>query len=426
LRKGPEGADDVQVGFGEGVGIDFGKRGPGVVGAFEVAGTPGPNAREVGVQGYGEMAVGVGDGDEMGTHLDVDAHFFHEFAGDAFGHRFAVLDFAAGEFPKAGEHALVGASLGDENLVFGVEHDGGSDDFVGDFRLLGFDGECLGGTERCRLANAAHGAFGADGTARLADDGPQFHPSLVEGAGGMAFEQLVGELAEEAPRARQGDVGGHGKEAGKHPGDVAVENGKGLPEREGSDGCGRVGAEARECGQQGRILGKVPVVLPYEDGGGFVDLAGPGVVPEAFPKFQHVLKGSFGKDAWVREASKEAQKIGDDGIHPRLLEHDFRNPGCVGATGRRPPRQVARMGRKPWQQMGEDGAADGAQRLGRSDGHGGQDSGKQAIGQSQGRCHSCTGRMCRMWPHGKANENHLQKRYAPAPNRCPPSKIRNF
>ena len=370
--EGAEGVDDAVVGLGEGIGVEVVAGDPGVVGAFDMAGASGADAGEVGVEVDGEMAVGVGDGDEMGPDLDDDAHFFLQFAGDALGHGFALGDFAAGEFPQAGEHAFFGEALGDEDLVFGVENDGGADDFVGNFHFLFLDGEGMGGFEFGGAARAAQGAFGAAGGAGGADEGAEFHPGFVGRAGLVAQEEGVGELLEFLFGGGESDVVGEGEQAGEDANDVAVEHGEGEAEGEGGDGGGGVGAEAGEGGELGGGGGEGSAVVADEELGGLVELAGAGVVAEAFPEFEHVLEGGGGEGGGVGEAGKKAQEVGDDGVHAGLLEHDFRDPDGVRPARLGAPGQVAGACRKPGQQAAADGGAQGFDGWGRRDGHGGE------------------------------------------------------
>ena len=174
------------VGLGEWVVVELGGADPGVAGAVDVAGASGEDAGEVGVEVDGEVGVGVADGDEMGADFDADAHFLEEFACDALGHGFAGGDFPAGEFPQAGEHAFFGVALGDQDLVAGVEDDGGADDFVGHFGFPFLDGVSFGVGGGGGAADGLHGAGGAAGGARGADERAEFHPCLVGLGGAVA------------------------------------------------------------------------------------------------------------------------------------------------------------------------------------------------------------------------------------------------
>lgn len=73
-------------------------------------------------------ADGGGAAGEEGADGDGEAELFGDFAGEGGGGGFAGFDFAAREFPFAGE-AAVGAALGDEALV--ALRDGGADNVEG-------------------------------------------------------------------------------------------------------------------------------------------------------------------------------------------------------------------------------------------------------------------------------------------------------
>ena len=74
-----------------------------------------------------------------------------------------------------------------------------------------------------------------------------------------------------------------------------------------------------------------------------VQVARAGVVTEPGPQVQHVIHGRIGQRHHVREALHEAPEVRDDGRHLRLLQHDLRHPGAIGAVAaaRMPlPRQI--------------------------------------------------------------------------------------
>ena len=61
-----------------------------------------------------------------------------------------------------------------------------------------------------------------------------------------------------------------------------------------------------------------------------------------------------GKGGGGGKPGQKAPEIGHDGVHPRLLQHDFRDPDGVGRPRFRAPRQVARVAREPRQQAAPD------------------------------------------------------------------------
>ena len=223
--------------------------------------------------------------------------------------------------------------------------------------MLGFRG----------AAGVAQGAFGTAGVARRADQRAELHPRLVGGAGPVARQPFVGAALEFLPRGGPADVVGQGEQAGKDADHVAVEHGERLAEGEGRDGGDGVGPQAGEGGERGGIGRQAPAVVAHEDLRGSVDLAGAGIVAEAFPQLEDVPEGGGGQRGGIGKPGEKAPEIGHDGVYPRLLQHDFRDPDGVGRPRFRAPRQVARVAREPRQQAVPD---DGRHVLDPVSGHG--------------------------------------------------------
>jgi hypothetical protein len=104
-------------------------------------------------------------------------------------------------------------------------------------------------------AQGLHRAHQAGGPDRRAYRGAQLHEALVEVARGRGWHQGAGQPPQLAGRGRRLDVGLDLVEAGQHPGHVAVHQGLAQGERDGSDGPGRVAADARQVAQ-GRGRGR--------------------------------------------------------------------------------------------------------------------------------------------------------------------------
>jgi hypothetical protein len=162
-------------------------------------------------------------------------------------------------------------------------------------------------------------------------------------AGRSPQEQIVGQPLELLLRGGPPDVVGQRQEAGKDADDVAVEDGERVAERERGDGGDRVWPEPGQGGQGGGIGREFAAMVADEEFCRFMDLAGAGVVAEAFPKLEDVLQRGGGEGGGIGKPGHKPPEIGHDGVHPGLLEHDFRNPDGVRPARLRAPGQVARF-----------------------------------------------------------------------------------
>lgn len=100
----------------------------GVLAECDGGGGVGGDGGGVDVEGDEAGADGGGAAGEEGADGDGEAELFGDFAGEGGGGGFAGFDFAAGEFPFAGE-AAVRSALGDEALV--ALRDGGANNVEG-------------------------------------------------------------------------------------------------------------------------------------------------------------------------------------------------------------------------------------------------------------------------------------------------------
>ena len=132
------------VGFGPVELVQLVGARPGDLGVFAERDGAGGDGSGVHVEGDAAGDDGGGAAGEEGADGDGEAELFGDFAGEGGGGGFAGFDFAAGEFPFAGE-AAVGAALGDEALV--ALRDGGANDVKG---RHGRECNCCGRAEsRC-------------------------------------------------------------------------------------------------------------------------------------------------------------------------------------------------------------------------------------------------------------------------------------
>ena len=75
---------------------------------------------------------------------------------------------------------------------------------------------------------------------------------------------------------------------------------------------------------------------------GGLQVAGPGIVAQALPLAQDIVRVGRGQAGDVGEVLHPAQVVPAGGFDLGLLEHDFRHPDAVRVAGsRRAPRQVA-------------------------------------------------------------------------------------
>ncbi len=160
--------------------------------------------------------------------------------------------------------------MGDEDAVAAVQYDGGADDFVGDFFFFSFFGKLVGAPFFMGGADAVHGAFPALRIARQADEGAQFHPGFIDGGGLIVQQEGVGEELELAAGGGPGGVGLYCEKAGKNAYNIAVEYSQGMPEGEGGDGCGGIGAQAWQAGEDGWVVGQAAAMPRCEELRGFM------------------------------------------------------------------------------------------------------------------------------------------------------------
>jgi hypothetical protein len=74
--------------------------------------------------------------------------------------------------------------------------------------------------------------------------------------------------------------------------------------------------------------------------GGLVQVAGAGIVAESFPGLQYVIQRGRCQRVGCGKLGKEAFIVRNDGLNPRLLEHDLSDPDGIGIRGAA-PRKVA-------------------------------------------------------------------------------------
>ena len=201
-----------------------------------------------------------------------------------------------------------------------------------DFDLLGGlalnVGDGFGGAFGGSCTELHDGADSAEWIALLADCGAELHHRLVVVAGRLCVKHCIGRGSEGfdglAVVFEAACVVG---EAGEDAHDIAVHDCGGIVLRDGADCGGGIGADA---GQglpflgSGRLWIERDVFLRE-----FVEIAGAAVVAEAFPVFEHIFSGCFGKGFEVGEAFEPAIKVGQHRLDLCLLRHELGDDGLI-------------------------------------------------------------------------------------------------
>lgn len=212
-------------------------------------------------------------------------------------------------------------------------------------------GPTLGGGESVGLApgvgpaTAAQGTPVAVGVVGSADEGAQLHERLVQA--GAARPRFGGEVRggmhervcqgpESALQRRGLGVAPEGVEPAEDPGDIAIEDGCGLVERDAADGAGGVPANAGQREQLRDGLGQPTGAAVGDDLGGALEVAGASVVTEALPEFQDRRHRGLGQGLDGGEGLHPPIPVRDDRLDLGLLEHDLGHPNGVGIPGPSP------------------------------------------------------------------------------------------
>ena len=139
--------------------------------------------------------------------------------------------------------------------------------------------------------------------------------------------------------ASRGPQGSAGQRPGHEAAGVGVDEADVVLEGEHEHRSGGVGPDARQGEEGVEVFRKGPAVVGHHGCCTPMEVDGPAVVPEAFPRPHHVSDGRCRAAGRRREPFEER---GPTGLHPRhlgLLEHQLRHQHRPGITGR-PPRQI--------------------------------------------------------------------------------------
>ena len=134
--------------------------------------------------------------------------------------------------------------------------------------------------------------------------------------------------------------------AGEDADDVAVDDGGEIAVRDAGDGTGGVASDAWEGEDIIEGAREYGGMFFANEAGGFLEIAGAGIIAEAFPEFEDVLVVGSGERGDGGEVFHPAFPVGNDCFDLGLLEHDFGNPDGVGIADASPG-EVAGVFREP-------------------------------------------------------------------------------
>lgn len=165
-----------------------------------------------------------------------------------------------------------------------------------------------------------------------ADQRPEFHKSLVVGAGLSVRQKSLGFLTNDTGRRLFFDGGIDIEESGEYPFDIGVDGDDVLFIGYAENGCHRVIPESREGGEGFLRVGYIASVAFRHDFGRLMQKARATVVSEPFPIAEYFLFPCFGNGADIGKTPHPALKVGDTAFHLGLLKHDFGYPYLIGAV----------------------------------------------------------------------------------------------
>jgi len=130
-----------------------------------------------------------------------------------------------------------------------------------------------------------------------------------------------------------------GEAAGEHSFDITVENRRALAESENGDRRRRRAADARQAGEQRRIVWKASGMIGDQHLRAALQMAGTRVITEPGPQSEDLVERRRRQMRQVGKMRQKAEVIRLHAAHLCLLQHDFRQPDAVGVAGVL-PRQV--------------------------------------------------------------------------------------
>jgi len=219
--------------------------------------------------------------------------------------------------------------------------------------------KCLRSTQRARGASRVDRTTGAIGPRAGTDGGAQIHDCL--GVVGNACVRRV--FFGESPKFLFDGAFGHwtldGVIACQHALDVAIENGVTLSVCKRQDGAGGGWTDSGEMGNVLEAARKARVVLARHDACRGMQVTRACVVAEAGPEMQHTVEPRLRERFDIRKAFKKALEVGDNRCDLRLLQHDLRDPDCIGVSRSLPRQPLATVPVIPGKQATTESIAHG-------------------------------------------------------------------
>ena len=200
-----------------------------------------------------------------------------------------------------------------------------------------------------RRADRTKRAMGATGDFGKANEGAEFHESLIMEAwifarndsGGEGLELFLGRSAVVA-----------GEESTQDAGDVAIESGGGDPESDTGDGTGGVVTDTWKEDELFRIGRKLAFGKAENGFGQGVKEAGSAIVAEALPVLENGAAWGASEGGPGGKATKPAVVVGENGGDTCLLGHELGDGDAVGG-GVEAPRKGPLVATVPRVEAGE-------------------------------------------------------------------------
>ena len=163
---------------------------------------------------------------------------------------------------------------------------------------------------------------------------------MIDVARARALHQALGVIANACNQHRIVGAARQGKHARQDPHQVAIHGRDRFAESDRGDGGGGVRADAGQMAKLGGTRRHNAIVLGDDSACGFVQVARATVIAEPGPRLAHRGFLGSGQRCHRGKLMQELSEARRNGLHLRLLQHDFRHPNGVGIL-RAPPRKIA-------------------------------------------------------------------------------------
>src|SRR5579863_1207891 len=202
------------------------------------------------------------------------------------------------------------------------------------------------GTGGARGAEFFGRARTATGNPRKTHGSAEFHHGLIEVSGPARIKQARGFRGKTAPRVRRRDFRSVVSQTADHANSISVHCGVRQIERDTGDGGSRVRARAR---QREHIFVRRRYTCRRYLFCRPVQVAGAAVITETAPGGKNVVLRRGGQGINGGKALQKGAVVGNHGLDPGLLKHDFGKPDAVEIFGLT-PRKIAARGVVPPQE----------------------------------------------------------------------------